>query len=220
MRTTLVGAFALAGVAALTGCGAGTTPASDAATAPSSVPVAVVESSPATTATPKAARTTAAPSAKATAKPKAVVSDVSQLKKLGITLNAGVLIDVADDGVDRYLAIGKNGVVDFTGTTRTDNTMMALKPAPVAQKNRVVIKPPFYNEDLGAGSCVADTAGAALKLETCKTGAAAQIWTVVPAGDSGQFELQGKFGILRVENGKLTTGGTGRTGLQTIKYAK
>jgi hypothetical protein len=177
--------------------------------APVERPATMVATEP-TTVTP--ARTTEAPTSDPT-----VESDLSQLKKLGITTGSSVLIDVADDGADRFLQVGKNGVVDFTGTTSTDSTMMALKPAPVAPSNRVVIKPPFWNEDLGAGSCVADTAGAALKLETCRPGKASQVWQVIPAGDSGQFELRGTFGILSVGNGKLVTAG-GRTGLQTKQF--
>lgn len=146
------------------------------------------------------------------------VSDLSQLRRLGIDLDKGVLIDVADDGEDRYLQITANGV-DFTGTTRTDSTMMALKAAPVREKNRVLIKPPFWNEEVGPGYCVADTIGAPLKLEVCEPGRAAQVWTIVPAGDSGQFELHGTYGVVRVANGRITTGETGRIGLQTIPFA-
>lgn len=232
MRSTIAGALALAGLAALTAC-AGSGPAPDSAAAgstaaagsPAAVTAPTATTSAAATATaaatPAATATTARPATTRTpAKTTTAAADVSQLKKLGILLDEGVLIDVADDGADRYLAIGKNSAVDFTGTTRTDTTMMALKAAPGGKKNQVVIKPPFWNEDLGKGSCVADTSGAPLKLETCATGRAAQIWTVVPAGDSGQFELHGSYGVLKVENGKLTTGSTGRVGLQTIAYAK
>lgn len=223
MRSIIAGAVALVGAAALSACAnsgptpdaassgnpaatpatAASTTTAPAAPAPAPADAAPTTTTTATTAPPKATRT---PTKAAT-----VTSDVSRLKRLGITLNAGVLIDVADDGKDRYLAIGQNGVVGFTGTNRTDATMMALKAAPVGQKDRVVIKPPFYNEDLGAGSCVAQTAGGALKLETCVPGKAGQIWTVVPAGDSGQFELHGNHGVVSVD---------GRTGLQTIAYAK
>jgi hypothetical protein len=178
---------------------------------PSMAPVAAAPTTTAPTAT--ASKAAAAP--KAT---KAPVSDLSQLKRLGIDVQKSVLIDVADDGVDRWLNIEKSGV-DFTGTGRTDNTMMFLAPAPVAAKNKVLIKPPFYNEDLGAGYCVADTKGAPLKLETCDPKRQQQIFTMVPAGDSGQFELHGMYGVIRVDNGKITTSGTGRTGLQTILYA-
>ncbi|WP_173036688.1 hypothetical protein [Phytohabitans flavus] len=149
---------------------------------------------------------------------------MSQLERLGIDLNVGVLIDVADDGLDRYMAVGRNGVVDFTGTERTDNTMMALKPAQVRKrddntKNRVVIAPPFYNEDLGSGYCVADTAPGLLKLATCAPGSAAQTWQVIPGGDSGQFELHGPKTAIRVHNGRITTRGEGYVGLQTIRFA-
>ncbi|WP_153040234.1 hypothetical protein [Actinoplanes sp. TFC3] len=92
-----------------------------------------------------------------------------------------------------------------------------MKSAPVRQKNRVLIVPSFYHEDLGPGSCVAATARGPLKLETCDPARPAQIWTVVPAGDSGLFELRGSHGVISVGNGRITTGG-GRSGLQTIPF--
>ncbi|GAA0793760.1 hypothetical protein [Spirilliplanes yamanashiensis] len=209
--------------AALTGCAGPATsagsPGSGGTTGTGSAPVP-----PTAETTPVAATTSAAkPAAKPTSK--TVPSDVSQLKRLGIDIGPGVLIDVADDGVDRWMQIGEKSV-DFTGTTKTDTTMMSFKPARVAAnteatRNRVVIQPPFWNEDAeGPGYCVADTPGAPLKLELCDAGKPAQVWTVVPAGDSGQFELKGRHGILRVDGGKLTTGTTGRTGLQTIRFAE
>jgi hypothetical protein len=216
MRSIIAGAVALVGAAALSACAnSAPTPGSASSGAPAAAPAttAATTTPAAPEATPATTKGTAGAPPKATTKPptKAPTSDLTQLKRLGITVDKGVLIDVADDGLDRYLAIGKNGVVDFTGTTRTDATMMSLKAAPVSQKNRVVIKPPFYNEDLGAGSCVASASGATLKLETCVTGKTSQIWTIVPAGDSGQFELHGSNGVVRVN---------GRVGLQTIAYAQ
>jgi hypothetical protein len=153
---------------------------------------------------------------------KLVSSDVSQLKSLGIIMNDGVLIDVADDGLDRYLEVGE-GSVDFTGTSKKDTTMMAFQPAKVPKrtddtKNKVVIAPPFWNEDLGAGSCVNDESPGHLGLDTCEDGALDQIWEVVPAGDSGQFELHGAHTEIRVEKGLITVGDKGYVGLQTIKY--
>jgi hypothetical protein len=153
---------------------------------------------------------------------KLVSSDVSQLKSLGIIMNDGVLIDVADDGLDRYLEVGE-GSVDFTGTSKKDTTMMAFQPAKVPKrtddtKNKVVIAPPFWNEDLGAGSCVNDESPGHLGLDTCEDGALDQIWEVVPAGDSGQFELHGAHTEIRVEKGLITVGDQGYVGLQTIKY--
>jgi hypothetical protein len=135
-----------------------------------------------------------------------VTSDVSQLEELGIQINESVLIDVADDGRNRYLSV------------------MFLKPAKVAKKakpakNRVVIAPPFYNEDLGPGSCVADTKRHILRLATCKKGAKRQTWHVIPAGDSGQFELHGVYTKIRVHNGRITTGDRGYVGLQTIDFS-
>ncbi|MFF5075595.1 hypothetical protein ACFY36_00975 [Actinoplanes sp. NPDC000266] len=211
--------------AAAGACGGDDSPAASATT---SAPAAVTTTSPAPVpADPAATATTEAPAeAPATTKAptkappaESAESDLSALKRIGIDVGKGVVIDVADDGMDRFMQVGKNGVVDFTGTIHTDSTMMSLKAAPVSAKNRVVIAPPFWNEGAGAGSCVADTSGAALKLETCRPGDAAQIWQVVPAGDSGQFELKGAFGTLSVDNGKLTTGSGGRTGLQTLDFA-
>jgi hypothetical protein len=158
-------------------------------------------------------------------KRKLVTSNVSQLRKLGIQINESVLIDVADDGLNRYLNVGKKGYVNFTGTKKSDdvNKMMSLKPAKVTKKakpakNRVVIAPPFYNEDLGAGSCVADIKKGVLRLATCKAGKANQTWRVVPAGDSGQFELHGAHTKIRVNKGKITKGSEGYVGLQTIDF--
>ncbi|GAA2554650.1 hypothetical protein GCM10010435_26450 [Winogradskya consettensis] len=221
MRTIITGAAALA---LLSACANATPTASApaASTAPTSPAAAIATEMATAAATPtkaatKAATKTATKTATKAAT-RAATSDLSQLERLGIDVGEGVLIDVADDGEDRYLQVGRNGV-DFTGTSRTDSTMMALKAAPVSAKNRVLIKPPFFNEDLGKGSCVADTKGAALALETCQAGRAAQIWTVVPGGDSGQFELKGAYGIVTVDNGRITTGGSGRTGLQTIPFS-
>jgi hypothetical protein len=210
----IVGAVALVAAAALTGCASGQNTGST-----------PIEATPAATSAIGGAPITQATSSAAAAPAKtrtttAAKANVSQLRSAGIGLGKSVLIDVADDGVDRFLAIGKDGVVDFTGTSKTDSTMMSLKAAPGGRENQVLIQPPFWNEDLGKGSCVADTSGAALTLETCAAGNPAQIWTVVPAGDSGQFELLGKYGMIRVDHGKITTGTSGRSGLQTISFAK
>ncbi|MGA5301197.1 hypothetical protein ACPCHT_14785 [Nucisporomicrobium flavum] len=142
-----------------------------------------------------------------------VSSDVTRLEELGIDLNVGVLIDVADDGVDRFLEAGQGGVVDFTGTAKGDSTKMALRPAPTRARNEVWIAPPAWNE------CVTATSRTALTLQPCRVGDEAQTWRVVPAGDSGQFELEGRYGILHVDNG-LLTGEGGRTGLQTIPFER
>ena len=220
----------LALAATMTACGG--TPVIEAATASGS-------SAPTSASSPRASTEPAPPARSAPAtrpgKPSGsptstgtggrAVSNVSELRRLGMDLDVGVLIDVADDGRDRYLSVGAGGVVDFTGTGKSDNTMMALKPATVAAngpdtRNRVVIAPPFYNEDLGQGSCVADTAAGRLRLARCDSKAANQVWQAVPAGDSGQFELKGVHTDIRVEKGRLTTGTRGYIGLQTIVFAQ
>ena len=168
-------------------------------------------------AAPARARTTKKP--RTTAKPKpptkpepAATSDLSGVRITDVRSGKSILLDVADDNEDRFLQVGDNGKVGFTGTGRTDTTMMSLHAAPVAADNRVVIKPPFWNEDLGDGYCVADTRNGSLKLEVCKPGKASQIWRVQLAGDSGLFELHGAYGVLNANNG--------RTALQVLPYAE
>jgi hypothetical protein len=165
-------------------------------------------------AAPAKARTTEKPK---TTKPKPkttkpATSDLSGLRITDIRAGKSILLDVADDDEDRYLQVGDNGQVGFTGTSRTDTTMMSLHAAPVAADNRVVIKPPFWNEDLGDGYCVASAPKSALKLEVCKPGKASQIWRVQLAGDSGLFELHGTNGIMKSAGG--------RTALQVLPYAE
>lgn len=141
-----------------------------------------------------------------------VAADLTQLEELGVDLGADVLIDVADDGVDRFLEVGRDDVVDFTGTAKGDSTRMLLRAAPTTGENEVWITPPAWNE------CVTDTPGAALTLQPCRLGDESQVWRLVPAGDSGQFELEGRYGIVRVDEGLITGGQGGRSGLQTIRF--
>jgi len=210
------------GLASTAACGDGGT-APNSATAPSTS--GTPAQSQVTPTAPAATSTGDGSSSPGIGAGRSFTSDVAELQKLGIDLNVGVLIDVADDGLDRYMEIGRNGVVNFTGIGKTDDTMMALKPAQVARrddatKNRVVIAPPFYNEDVGRGYCVADTAPGVLILATCMPGSDDQTWQVFPAGDSGQFELHGTKTVIRVDNGAITTNGEGYVGLQTIKFAE
>lgn len=213
-------AIALAATAPLAACSDGraanvVAQAPSAAAPSASTPVPAGQAS----AAPTGKAATTAP-AKARPKDKApTTSDLSALRSTGIKSGGSILIDVADDGVDRFLSVGKAGVVDFTGTTRTDDTMMSLQPAAVSAPNRVVIVPPFYNEEAGDGYCVADTAGAPLKLEDCKPGKASQVFRVALAGDSGQFELHGAYGVIRVDGSRITADGNGRTGLQVLPFA-
>ena len=178
--------------------------------------------------TPQRAPTPAAPSASPSPSPSAspsaspsvsrtttVRSTVTQLRELGIDLEADVLIDVADDGVDRWLQIGANDGVDFTGAAKDDTTRMALVPAPVKAENRVVIAPPAR-----PGFCVAATPQPPLALQPCRDGDEAQTWRVVPAGDSGQFSLEGPYGELTVDGVLLPPGQSGRIGLQTLRFDK
>ena len=85
-------------------------------------------------------------------------------------------------------------------------------PAPVTAENRVVIAPPAR-----PGFCVAATPQPPLALQPCRDGDNAQTWRIVPAGDSGQFELEGAYGTLRVDD-KLIDSGSGWVGMQTINF--
>ncbi|WP_140158093.1 hypothetical protein [Micromonospora sp. NBS 11-29] len=216
----------LATAGLLTACasGEGTSAAPSGTSAPATSTPAGSPSVTAVPAAPSTAPASAAPTRSTTAAPAKpttrakVTSDLSGLRITGIKTGKSVLIDVAGDGVDRFLQAGQ-GEVDFTGTDRTDSTMMAIYPAPVEAKNRVVIKPPFWNEEVGGGYCVADTAGAALKLENCQDGKASQVWRVDLAGDSGLFELHGAYGVIGVKNGRITASGDGDKGLQVLPYA-
>ncbi|GLY25690.1 hypothetical protein [Micromonospora sp. NBRC 101691] len=225
-RSFVIGAV-LAATTLLTACtsdqgtaGATSHTSAPATSAPAGSPSAPASSDETSTAPAPAAPTgrTAPTPARPTAGAK-VTSDLSGLGITGIRAGKSVLIDVADDGVDRFLQVGQAGV-DFTGTGRTDSTMMSLHPATVSAKNRVVIKPPFWNEEIGGGYCVADTPGAALKLENCQDGKASQVWRVALAGDSGLFELHGAYGVVSVKDGRITTSGDGSTTLQVLPYAE
>ncbi|OZV81487.1 hypothetical protein CA850_09875 [Micromonospora echinospora] len=144
-----------------------------------------------------------------------VKSDVTQLRQLGIDLEADVLIDIADDGVDHWVQIGANDTVDFTGTAKDASTRMVLLPAPVTARNRVVITP-----SARPGFCVAATPQPPLALQTCQDGDETQTWQVLPAGDSGQFNLAGPYGVITVDEALVPPGQSGRTGLQTIRFDK
>ncbi|GAB1690855.1 hypothetical protein KRM28CT15_26580 [Krasilnikovia sp. M28-CT-15] len=56
------------------------------------------------------------------------------------------------------------------------------------------------------GMCVTDTRQLPLALEPCKDGNRAQVWQVAPAGDSGQFELQGRYGTVKGRPGRAASG--------------
>ncbi|WP_045740247.1 MULTISPECIES: hypothetical protein [Actinoplanes] len=138
-------------------------------------------------------------------------SDVSQLDRIGVDLGTGTLIDVADDGADRWMQIGADDGVDFTGTAKDASTRMSLRAAPVMVKNQVLIIPVARPD-----SCVTAVSPVTLALQPCRDGETAQIWEIVPAGDSGQFELSGEHGILRVDGTLVASGG--RSGMQTIPF--
>ncbi|GAA1651440.1 hypothetical protein [Actinoplanes couchii] len=141
-----------------------------------------------------------------------VTSNVDQIRQIGVDLDKGVLIDVADAGTGLGLAVGPGDVVDFTGSAGAATAEMSLIPAPVKAANRVIIVPVAR-----LGWCVTDTGGVPLSLQPCREGAATQTWRVAAHGDSGAFNLIGPSGEIRGdETGMVATGGF--TGLQTKPF--
>jgi hypothetical protein len=166
---------------------------------------------PADSPAPSASRPSVGPSV-APSRTRTVTSNVNQLRQVGVDLETGILLDIADDGIDLWMAVGANDVVDFTGSARDASTEMSLVPAPVSARNRVIIVPVAR-----PGWCVTDTAGIPLTLQPCRDGDPAQTWEVIPAGDSGQINLVGADGEMRVdETGLVATGG--RSGVQTLPF--
>lgn len=133
------------------------------------------------------------------------MSDLSGLAQYGVDVGTGVLIDIAGDGRERFLQARADGIADFGGTGRSDATLMVLRPAATRATDRVVINAPRWNPELGGGYCVAQATVPALVVVPCRPGDPVQIWHVVPAGDSGQFRLDGRRG-------------TGHQGLQTVPF--
>ncbi|GAA2706704.1 hypothetical protein [Actinoplanes palleronii] len=142
-----------------------------------------------------------------------VTSNLSQLKRFGVDFNTGVLIDVADDGVAHWMQVGADDVVDFTGGVKDASTEMSLLPASTTTPNSVVVVPVARPD-----SCVTDTPDVPLRLQPCQDGDPAQIWELVPAGDSGQFEMKGAYGTLRVDDKLVEEQQTGWVGMQTINF--
>ncbi|MDR7278892.1 hypothetical protein [Catenuloplanes atrovinosus] len=158
----------------------------------------------------------------AAAEPQApVLSDVSQLEDAGIVIGEPVVIDVADDDRNSFLEIRLRGALEFTGTERNENTMMTLRPAETEEANSVVIGPPLWSENPGEDYCAADSPFRLVKLEVCVPGRAEHSWRVVPAGDTGLFELHGRWKVITVDDqGLITTGAEGRTGLRTVPFVE
>ena len=202
-RNRAAGAAFTAVLIAAVGVGATLDRHSDREVHPAQPPPSTSTATPTSPATTPS-RTTPASTAK---------SNVTQLRRIGVDLDRGVLIDVADDGADHWLQVGPGNVVDFTGSVKDDSTEMSLRAAPVTGVNQVVIVPVAQ-----PGTCVADTPQEPLTLLPCQNDDPSQIWTIVPAGDSGQFELQGRYGIQRIDQKLVRPDQTGWTGLQTIKF--
>jgi hypothetical protein len=223
-RTATRAALLALAVVALTSCSndpqgsiTAIDPSAGASTSSSSPPAAETSQAPSAS-----APAPAAPAPDASSPKKTVTSDVSVLSQLGVIFNKRVVLDLADDGEDRYLNVRADGV-NFTGTTMSNSSMMSLVPAPVRRRteenaNQVLLKPPFYRSETGPDSCITDTAAGVLAMLECKAGAAEQVWQLFPAGDSGLFEMRGVHTQIRVNNGRITTNGDGSAALQTLPY--
>ena len=111
--------------------------------------------------------------------------------------------------------------MNFAGTAVTDSTRMTLRPAKVRKRteenrNRVIIVASPVAAGSGPESCVTDERKGVLRMRPCRPGDAEQSWRLVPAGDSGLFELFGAHTAPRVDEGKLVEEG-GWSAFQTLK---
>jgi len=200
--------MAAACTTALTACGTAT-PQAAPATDGSAAPV----TSPSAAPSPSAALTTTGP--------KLVDANLSQLKSFAIDLGVPVVITTTlDSGAEQHLAAHPDGSVDFTGTAVTESTRMTLRPAKVRKRtdenrNHVVIVASPVAAGSGPESCVTDERQGVLRMRPCRAGDATQSWGLVPAGDSGLFELTGAHTALRVDEGKIVKEG-GWAAFQTI----
>jgi len=204
MHRTSRSMMAAACITALTACGTAT---------PQAAPATDASASPVTSPSPSAAPTTTGP--------KLVDANLSQLKGFAIDVGVPVVITTTlDSGAEHHLKAHPDGSVDFTGTAPTESTRMTLRPAKVRKRteenrNHIVIVASPTAAASGPESCVTDERRGVLRMQPCRPGAATQSWRLVPAGDSGLFELTGAHTALRVDNGKIVEEG-GWTGFQTI----
>ncbi|WP_430781797.1 hypothetical protein [Actinoplanes sp. G11-F43] len=166
---------------------------------------------PAATPSPSVSQPSISPS-----RTSSVASDVSRLRARGLDLETGVLIFAPDAALDRWMAVGADDVVDFTGRTKDASTEMSLIPAVVEEDDRVIIVPVAR-----PGWCVTDTPGAGLPLalRPCRDGQADQTWAVTAAGDSGNVSLTGPDGPLYVgPDGLALDAGSGFSSLQIKRF--
>jgi predicted small lipoprotein YifL len=199
---------------ALTACGT---------TAPQAAPTGDVPvTSPSPTLSPSPSVPPSPSAAPATSGPKLVDADLSQLKSFAIDLGVPVVITTsADAGAEYHLGSRPDGSVTFAGTSVTDSTRMTLRPAKVRKRtegtrNRVLIVASPVAAGSGPESCVTDDRKGVVRMRPCRPGDAEQSWRLVPAGDSGLFELFGDHTALRVDEGKLVEEG-GWSAFQTLE---
>jgi eukaryotic-like serine/threonine-protein kinase len=200
--------LAAAGIAALTACGTTTGAPAPATSAPAlSAPSTSAPVSPVPSTSPSRS---AAP---ATSGPKLVKADLSELKYYDLALGVPVVITTSlDAGTEYYLDAQPDGSVDVNGTAPTESSRMTLKPARVRKrtedtKNTVVIVASPAAATSETESCVTEIRKAVLAMQPCRPGDAEQAWRLVPAGDSGLFELFGRRSEIRYTDGKIRPDG-------------
>lgn len=189
--------MAVVGVAALAACGSN--PPAEVAAPPPAPPSAAPSPSP------SAAPTTVDPDLKN--------ADLSQLKNYDLDLGVPVVITTSlDAGPAHYLGAQPDGSVDLSGTAVTESTRMKLKPAKVRKRteetmNRIVIVAAPVVAASGPELCVTDIRRTVLAMRPCRPGATDQAWRLVPAGDSGLFELEGRHTAIEYDDGKIVKEG-------------
>ncbi|MET3424663.1 serine/threonine protein kinase [Actinoplanes tereljensis] len=153
------------------------------------------------------------PAAPTTAGPKLVDANVSALKSYAIDLGVPVVITTSlDAGAEYHLDAHPDGTVDFTGTAVTETTRMTLKPAKVRKRtndnqNHVIIVASPAAGTSGPESCVTDERKGILRMQPCRPGDVTQSWHLIPAGDSGLFELTGAHTAVQVDRGQIVEDG-------------
>ena len=145
---------------------------------------------------------------------------MADLKGLSVDIGVPVVITTLDSGQERYLGARPDGSVHFNGSAVTENTRMTLRPAKVRKRteenrNHVMIVATPVAEGSGPESCVTDERERVLRMKPCRPGDAEQAWRLVPAGDSGLFEMRGAHTAIQFDDAGELVEEDGWTALQT-----
>lgn len=159
----------------------------------------------------EAAVASAAKAAVGTAAKKAPRSNLSELRKYGFPVTKMSTLFSPAQRKGAYLTFRPNMSVDFSATKVTQDNQLAFLPAKTSRKNTVNILASAYSEGKYA-HCLTNTRKDKLILSVCRAGNKAQEFRITWQGDSGLFAVTGKYGQLKFNGGKATTGAKGYNG--------